>query len=108
MGAMETSDIDPAELAALLRNVDHVMRGAQDALVAFARDDAGQVGRQYERLQWARKEVAVLLERLPPEPPLSPEREAQLGRVIGAVLNKRFGDGSEAEVTKALDAAWPA
>ena len=50
----------------------------------------GRLGREHDRLKWARSEIAAWLERLPPEPPLTPEREAQLGRLIGAALDKRI------------------
>jgi hypothetical protein len=42
---------------------------------------------------------------LPPPIPMTPERGAAVGRVIGAALDKRFGDGTEADVKAAFD-AW--
>jgi hypothetical protein len=96
--------IEPAELASMLCNVDHVLRGAQTSLLAFAAPAyVDRLGREHERLKWARSEIAAWLKRLPPEPPLTPEREAQLGRLIGAVLDKRFGDGSDDAIASAWD-----
>ena len=105
---MADTPIDPVELAAMLRNVDHVLRGAETSLMAFAAPAyVGRLGREHDRLKWARSEIAAWLERLPPEPPLTPEREAQLGRLIGAVLDKRFGDGSDEAIASAWGALHP-
>lgn len=102
-------ELDPVELAKLLRNVDHVMRGAQTALMAFANPVyAERLQREHDRLGWARSEVAAVLQGLPPEPPLTPEREAQLGRLLGAVFDKRFGDGGQEAVDAAMSDLFPA
>lgn len=102
---MADTPIDPAELAQMLRNIDHVLRGAQTSLLAFAAPAyVDRLGREHDRLKWARSEIATWLERLPPEPPLTPERQAQLGRLIGAALDKRFGNGSDDAIASAWDA----
>ena len=71
--------IVPLRSATVLRHVDHVLEGAGSALVAFGDDRyAKRLSREYERLRSARSELAGVLERLPPEPPMSPERAAEL------------------------------
>lgn len=95
---------DPHEMADLLRTVAFAIDHASTAMVAFVdRRYVDAIGRDYERLQEARKRITVALGHLPPEPPMTPEREAKIGRLVAAALNKRFGDGSAEAVAAAMD-----
>lgn len=96
---------DPHEMADLLRTVAFAIDSASTAIVAFVdRRYVDAIGRDYDRLQEAKKRIATALEHLPPEPPMTPEREAKIGAFVGAVLNKRFGDGTDEDVKRTLDA----
>lgn len=96
---------DPHEMADLLRTVAFAIDRAGTALVALVdRRYIDVAERDYERLWEAKKRIDSALEHLPPEPPMTPEREAKIRAFIGAVLDKRFGDGTDEDVRRALDA----
>lgn len=108
MSEQRTAIVPPSdeEVADLLRRVEFAMDRAETAMVAFVDHRyIGAIVRDYERLQAVRKAVLAALDRYPPEPPMTPEREAVIGNLIGAVLDKRFGDGSQEAVTEAIQRA---
>lgn len=95
------------EVAEVLRSARYVMDRASVGLIAcVSADRVHLVEGDFNRLRTAVASVDALLDRLPPEPPMTPEQEAKVGAVIGAVLRKRFGDGTAEEVAAAIDAAW--
>lgn len=96
------------EVADLLRSVEFALTHGRSSLLAFVdRRQLKAIERDFERMGYVLKQVKAMLDRLPPEPPMSPEHAAKVGNVIAALLNKRFGEGTDDEVTDALEAAWP-
>jgi hypothetical protein len=89
------------EVAEVLRWCVDGLSDAVTSLVAFS-DRRFDVGPYCERLDRKRRLAEQMLNRLPPEPPMTPEREAQIGRLVGAVLDKRFGSGSQEAVDQAI------
>lgn len=81
------------EVADVLRQADFAMDRAAVALVAFVPAGLGGVGRDLERMAEVRKRIADVLPWLPPEPPLTPEQEAEYMAKIGDAIRRRFGDG---------------
>lgn len=95
MNAQETAD--------LLRDVDFALSHGMTALVAFGdRHYAEAIERDFARMNRARSLIRTALTDLPPAIPLSEDQMTKVGRVIGAVLDKRFGVGSQAAVDAAL------
>lgn len=90
------------EVAEVLRWCVDGLKDASNSLVAFS-DRKYDITRYVERIDRKRRLAEQMVERLPPEPPMTPEREAAVGQFIGAVLDKRFGSGSQEAVTDALD-----
>lgn len=100
---MEAADVPTLdEVAEVLRWCVDGLKDAASNLVAFS-DSRFEVSPHVERIERKRRVAERMLDRLPPEPPMSPEREAKVGRFIGAVLDKRFGGGSQEDVKAALD-----
>lgn len=94
-------------IADLLRTCEFAMSHARTALVAFVdRTQVGAVSRDFDRLGEVVKAVNAALVDLPPAEPMTPEREEVLGRFVAAVLDKRFGEGSQEAVDEAARAAW--
>lgn len=95
----------PDEVAALLRTVEFTIDRTETSFVTCM--DRRYVGpttkRDLDRMDEAKRQVRAMLDRLPPEPPMTPEREASVGQFLGAVLDKRFGEGSQEAVAEALD-----
>lgn len=108
---MASDDIPPTpeEMADLLRLVQFAMSHGRSAMVAFfdTKYGASAIERDYERMKEVERQVKAMLDRLPPEPPMSPEHMAKVGAVVGAALRKRFGEGSQAELVEAIEDAWP-
>lgn len=76
----------------------------QVALVAFGDQRYGEaLERDFNRAKSTLTAIDELLEKLPPEIPMTAEQEAKVGRVVAAALNKRFGGGDETELDAALD-----
>lgn len=99
----------PEEVADLLRSCDFALSRGEAALVAFVdRRYVEAIGRDFERMGQVKKQVRAMLDRLPSEPPMSPEREQAVGRMVAAALNKRFGDGTAEDVKEAVDAYFAA
>lgn len=97
------------EMADLLRAVAFTLDRTETAFVASIDSRyLDHAKRDLARLSEAKKQVRAMLTRLPPEPPMSPEREQVIGNLIGAVLDKRFGDGSQEAVDEAIQAAFSA
>jgi hypothetical protein len=95
----------PQEIADLLRTVDFAVEHGMTSLVAFGdRRYERSLSRDFDRMQEARRKIKAMLESLPAAIPLTDEKMAQAGRVIGAVLDKRFGNGGDRAITDALDA----
>lgn len=95
------------EMADLLRAVAFTLDRTETAFVAFIDGRyLDHAKRDLARMSEAKKQVRAMLTRLPPEPPMSPEREQVIGNLIGAVLDKRFGDGSQEAVDEAIQAAF--
>jgi hypothetical protein len=93
-------------MAVLLRTVAFTLDRTETAFVASIDSRyLAHVKRDLARLAEAKKQVRAMLTRLPPEPPMSPEREQAIGNLIGAVLDKRFGDGSQEAVDEAIRAS---
>lgn len=87
-------DLD--RIARALRLADFVLDRAETSLIAFVDEryiDA--IEREIDRIKGARDAIADALTTLPPEPPMTPERQAQLEQLIGAVVQKRFFEGSQ-------------
>lgn len=93
----------PQEMGDLLRTVDFALSHGMTALVAFGdRRYLETVARDHQRMGEARKQIAEALKRLPAAVPLTDEQMEKVGRVVGAVLDKRFGDGSQGAVDSAM------
>lgn len=109
MTADEEVTPTPEEMADLLRSVEFAMSHGRTAMVAFfdTKYGAKAIERDYERMGEVLRRVKAMLDRLPPEPPMTPEHEAKVGRVVAAALNKRFGDGTAEDVAAAVEDAWP-
>ena len=98
MGNQPTLD----ELADLLRSVEFALDHGRTSMVAFVdRKHVSAIERDFDRMGEVKKQVSAMLDRLPPEPPMTPEREREVGAFLAAVLDKRFGGGSQ----EAVDAA---
>lgn len=96
----------PEEVADLLRSCEFALSHGQSAMVAFVdRKHVGAISRDFDRMGEVIRQVKAMLDRLPPEPPMSPERMQVVGRVVAAALNKRLGDGTQQDVDEAMD-AW--
>lgn len=78
-------------IAELLRDADLALRESTAALIAFVRPGPipDSVDRACERNDEVRKAIAVVLVDLPPEPPLTPEQEAECKALISDALRKR-------------------
>lgn len=80
----------PEQLAELLRDADLALRESTAALIAFVPSPFPvTVERDCERNDEVRKAIAAALVDLPPEPPLTPEQEAECKALIGEALRKR-------------------
>jgi hypothetical protein len=99
-----------------LQRVADCLRGARQefndlctSIIAFGNFDrwAEPLERAHRHAKRTLTWVDEVLAILPPPIPMTPEREAAVGRVIGAALDKRFGDGTEEDVKAAFD-AWDA
>lgn len=99
----------PEEVADLLRLVEFAMSHGRSAMVAFfdTKYGASAIERDYERMKEVERQVKAMLDRLPPEPPMSPEHQEKVGAVVGAALRKRLGEGSAEELIEAMEEAWP-
>lgn len=99
----------PEEVADLLRSVQFAMSHGRSAMVAFfdTKYGASAIERDYERMKEVERQVKAMLDRLPPEPPMTPEHMEKVGRVVSAALRKRFGEGTAEELDAAVAAAWP-
>lgn len=96
----------PEEVAHLLRVCKFALEHGRAAMVAFVdRTSVSAIGRDVERMGEVLKQVKAMLDRLPPEGPMSPERQKLVGSVVGAVLRKRFDGGPQEDVDRAVD-AW--
>lgn len=99
--AADTAD----ETASLLRSVEFALDHGRTSMVAFVdRKHVAAIERDFERMGEVKKQVSAMLDGLPPEPPMTPEREREVGAFLAAVLDKRFGDGSQEAVDKAAAA----
>lgn len=79
----------PEDTARLLRLADFAMDHASTALVAFVdKRYVEAIKRDFDRLTEVRRQVKAALEHLPPEPPLTPEREAECAEIIGRALRR--------------------
>ena len=87
-------------MADLLRSVQFTMSHGRSAMVAFfdTKYGASAIERDYERMKEVEGQVKAMLDRLPPEPPMSPEHAEKVGAVVGAALRKRFGEGTAEEL----------
>lgn len=91
------------ETADLLRLVLFTLERSQTSLVAHCRPtDIDFIGRDVDRLTEMMRQVKAMLDRLPPEEPMTPERMEQVGAVVDAVLRK---EGSQEELAEAMK-AW--
>lgn len=99
----------PEEVAELLRSVEFALSHGRTAMVAFfdTKYEASAIERDYDRMREVERQVKAMLDRLPPEPPMTPERMEKVGAVVGAALRKRFGEGTAEELDAAVQAAWP-
>lgn len=96
---------EPQALADLLRSVSFALEHGRASMVAFvARDQVKAIGRDFDRMGEVNKQVKALLEHLPPPEPMSPEREEKVRTMLAAVLDKRFGDGTQEAVDSAIHA----
>lgn len=99
----------PEEVADLLRSVEFAMSHGRTAMVAFVdRQYVEAIGRDFDRMGEVGKQVKAMLDRLPPEPPMTPDHMEKVGAVVSAALRKRFGEGTADELTEAINDAWPA
>lgn len=95
---------DMQRIADVLRQADFVLNRAHTSLIAFCdRRFFARVEGECARIELARKAIGAELERLPPPIPMTPEREAQIGALLAAVLDKRFGDGTDEDVQRAFE-----
>lgn len=102
------SEPTPEEVADLLRLVKFTLERSRTALVASCRpSDIGFIGRDVDRLTEMMSQVGAMIDRLPPEEPMSEERMEQVGAVVVAALRKRFGEGTQEELVEAMENAWP-
>lgn len=86
------------EIARVLRLADFAMDHARTSLIAFVdRRYVKAIGRDCDRLKEVCRQVGVLLEQLPPEPPLTQEQEAECVEIIGRAL-RRFDPGEQTEL----------
>lgn len=98
----------PEETADLLRLVQFTLERSRTSLVANCRPEhIDFIERDVNRLTEMLSQVKAMLDRLPPEEPMSEERLEKVGAVVGAALRKRFGEGSAEELSEAMEAAWP-
>lgn len=96
------------EVADLLRSVEFALDHGRAAMVAVVdRRYVDAISRDFDRMGEVKKQVKAMLDRLPPEEPMTPERMEKVGAVVGAALRKRFGEGSAEELSAAIKAAWP-
>lgn len=98
----------PEEVRDLLLTVQHVMRELRGLILHKPGPLSDLSPREKQLFGWgldANHSINRMLERLPPKPPMSPDREKVVGRVVAAALNKRFGDGTQEDVDQAVD-AW--
>lgn len=103
VGAM--SEPTPQEVADLLRTIDFAVEHGMTALVAFGdKRHVSALERDFNRMQEARRQIKAMLVCLPAAVPLTDEQMAAAARVIGAVLDKRFGDGDDRAIADALEA----
>ena len=88
---MVPSDRDE-QLARDLRSVRFAIERARTAMVAFvAPRYIEATTRYYDRLGEALSILDGLLADLPPQPPLTPEQEAEAAEWIRVALDRRFG-----------------
>ena len=99
----------PEEVRDLLDVVRWMFRQERSAIISIPRlSDITEAQRRHlEHLLDVDGQVKAMLKRLPPHPPMSDEQMAKVGVVVGAVLRKRFGEGSAEELEAAMTAAWP-
>ena len=109
MTPMDESQPSLDELAELLRSCEFAMSQGRSAMVAFFDTKYGSsaIERDYERMREVERQIKVMLNRLPPEPPMTAEQFEKVGAVVSAALRKRFGEGSAEELDAAVSAAWP-
>lgn len=95
----------PQEIGDLLRTADFAIGHGMTALVAFGHPHfADAMSRDFDLLSEVSRRIKAMLEHFPPAVPLTDDQLARAGRVVGAVLNKRFGNGGDKAITDALDA----
>lgn len=96
---------EPQELADLLRSVSFALEHGRASMVAFVdRNHVKAISRDFDRMGEVNKQVKALLEHLPPPVPMTPEREEKVRGALAAVLDRRFGDGTQEAVTSAIRA----
>ena len=97
--------VSERQMADLLRDCRYVMGRLRTALIAFG-DQRYLTGIESEcsRAEVMNRRLDGAISKLPPEDPMTPEREQAIGRLLGAVLDKRFGDGTDEAITDAFDA----
>jgi len=81
------SDVTPDEMAEVLRWADFAMSQAGSAIIAFV--PSAQIDyceRDLDRMADVRKVIRQMLERLPPEPPLTDEQEREAASLIRSAL----------------------
>lgn len=77
------------EVAELLRHAKFAMHQARIAMVAFMPERYIEgATRDYQRLEDVEKLIDEALEHLPPEPPLTPEQEAEAADIIRKALER--------------------
>lgn len=97
------------EIADLLRSVEFAMSHGRSAMVAFfdTKYGASAIEGDFERMKEVERQVKAMLDRLPPEEPMSPEKMEKIGAVVSAALRKREGEATDEELAAAIRAAWP-
>lgn len=80
--------IDEHAVAELLRLADLALSQSSAALLAFAQPNV-IVDRDCARNSEVQRQIKAMLVDLPPEPPLTPEREAECLGIIRAALDRR-------------------
>lgn len=84
------ASMTPDQLAQLLRDADFALEHSTVALVAFVGSPFPQsVERDCQRNDEVRKAIKEALVDLPPEPPLTPEQQAECEALISEALRKR-------------------
>jgi len=96
--------VDLQVTADCLRAARRTIKDLQTSLVAFGdRRYLDGIERDHHRADRCVGWVDQVLANLPSERPLTPEQEAAAAKVIGAVLDKRFGDGTQEAIDAAIE-----